>query len=1138
MDRFGLLTGLLVSVLLVASAAPAPAAPGSITATLRLTADDLSVTRSDGFDIVRLEDSWSTREVGLPELPVRVVRFALPEGAVALSAQARVLSEREIPGAYLVRPRQPEVPYSRPEAATWIEPDPSAYASPLPYPAERCELLGTGNASGQAIASVAYYPVRYIASSGKLEVSEVAEITVQFEPSRSEPTRHATISPEAAEVVAQRMRALVVNGEDVPEPSTATRGSRAEVDYLIITSSAYEATFQTLADWKEQKGLTTDVVTTSWIYANYPGVDSQDQIRNCIIDYYENKGTIWVLLGGDTGVVPARIVYAMTSGAGGGADEDKIRCDLYYGDLDGTWDANGDGVYGQIQHDDIDMYADVFVGRAPVDNSTEAARFVEKALTYEGAPGGSTLPTDYQEDVLFMAEVLWTDPWTDHAVCKNMIDDDSVPALFDPITKLYQTSGNLSRSSAVAAMNDGYNIVNHNGHANTSVLSIGSGGLYRSDFDGLTNAPSYGLFYSLGCWSAAIDYDCIAEHWNNSPGGGGAFYIGNSRYGWGSPGNPGYGTGDEFDREFFNVLFNQGLEHAGVAHAAHKDAFVATARSDGYTRYTLYELNLLGDPESLIWTSNPVGAAVVHPSTIPLGLHPLLITVSRDGSPVEGASVYLSNEEVFLTATTAADGVASLQPSPSVEGTLNVTVTGAGILPYTDTIDVTSQPPDTDAPAQVDNLIPADPFDVGGVVLLDWTAYVAPSDFAQYRVYRSTERFWDVNGMTPLTSALLDPNVTEWTDTTVENGTAYYYAVTATDLSGNERTEVLSRGPVAATVNSRILVWDADDGDTPFDGIGDDYGPGIGTEVPWIEALDAIGELYSVSSTLPADLEPFDLIIYLGGIINFGDPEANVPMTEDQILDLTAFIDSGGDVYVEEPMFGGAYYVNGSPAAVELWNRFHSVYVVGQTMSEGNVASLAGQAGTPTQSMSLPYDFQDPPDQFVAEIGPDGGAGSSLLWGDQLGRQRGSLYVDAPSGCRRYMVPVLLGGMTDVDAPSTRLDYVTRILEDSGLIGTAGIDGPSGSVGRLEQNAPNPFNPQTTIRYSVSRQGARVVLAIYDVAGRRVNTIADGPREAGDHAVIWDGTDELGRPVASGVYFCRLSIDGASGQARKMVLLK
>jgi hypothetical protein len=1137
MDRYGLLTGLWALVIAIAISATAPAAPEPLTATVRIPMDELSVVPSDGYDVVRLRGALSTREEGHPELPVMLMRFALPEGTEAVAATARVLSARDLPGEHLVRPRQPEVPLSMPEIARWVDPDPAAYASPLPYPSADCRLLGTGNASGQAIASVALYPVRYVPATGRLTLSEHVEITLEIEPSRSSKRRPAPMSESSAAAAMERARALVVNAEDVARPLTA-RSSRAEVDYLIVTSSSYAATFQELADWKTQKGLTSQVVTTSWIYANYGGVDNQEQIRNCIIDYYENKGTMWVLLGGDTGVVPARIVYAMTSGAGGGPDEDKIRCDLYYGDLDGSWDENGDGTYGQIQHDNVDMYADVFVGRAPVDNGTEAARFVTKALTYEGAPGGSGLPTDYQQDMLFMAEVLWTNPWTDHAICKNMIDDDSVPPRFDPITKLYQTSGNLSRSSAVSAMNDGYNIVNHNGHANTTVLSIGNGALYRSDFDGLDNAPRYGLFYSMGCWSAAIDYDCIGEHWNNSPGGGGAFYIGNSRYGWGSPGNPGYGTGDEFDREFFNVLFNQGLERAGVAHAAHKDAFVGPAHSDGYTRYTLYELNLLGDPESLIWTANPMVSSVVHPPTIPLGENDLLVTVARDGAPVEGASVSLSGEGVFLSATTGPDGVATLSPAPATAGTIALTVTGPGILPYADSIEVTSQPPDTEAPAQITGLVPADPFDTGGAVELDWTGYIAPSDFAHYRVYRSTEPFASVSGMTPVTSALLDPVTTTWTDTTVENRVSYFYAVTAVDLFGNETTDVVSSGPIVPTVNSRILVWDADDGDTPFDGIGDDFAPGLGTEIPWTEALDSIGELYTLSNTLPSDLDPFDLIVYLGGMVNFGIPEANVPMTEDEVLALTAFIDEGGDVYIEEPMFGGAYFVNGSPPEIEMWNRFHCTYSLGNSMSEGNVQWVDGEPGTLTGGMYLDYDFQDPSDQFVGRVGPDGDPGAALIWSDQSGEERGSLFVDPDTGGRRYMVPLLLGGMADLTSPSTRLDYVTQVLDASGLLEETGIDGLVSVPGRLEQNAPNPFNPSTTLRYAVEHDGAHVMLAVYDVSGRRVATLVDGRHGSGRYSTVWAGADDAGKTVASGVYFCRLSIDGEWSETRKLVLLK
>ncbi len=1125
-------------VALCVFASVALASPGALTTTVEVAERDVLVEQRDGFDVVRLRTGLSTHEEGYPELPLVLVRFALPDGTVALSAEARVLSRSELPGSFLVRPRQPQVPLSMPELARWIDPDEAAYSSPLAYPEQSCILLGSGNAGGQGIATVAFYPVQYVAAERKLHVNETTEIVLTIAPAPETARKPGPLSPRSARAASERARALVVNPEAVIDRSAGARAGRGEVDYLIITPSSYEATCQPLADWKAQKGLTTEVVSTTWVYANYTGVDTQDQIRNCIIDYYENKGTMWVLLGGDTGVVPARTVYAMTSGGGGAADEDKIRCDLYYGDLDGTWDANGDGTFGQISLDEIDMYADVFVGRAPIDNATEAARFVNKVLTYEGAPGGDALPTDYQEDMLFMAEVLWSSPWTDHAICKNMIDDEAGPERFDPITKLYQTSGNLSRSSAVAAMNAGYNIINHNGPAYTTVLSIGSGALYRSDFDGLTNRPRYGLFYSMGCWSAAIDKDCIAEHWLNSAGGGGIAYIGNSRYGWGSPGNPGYGTGDVFDREFFSVLFNEGLEHAGVAHAAHKDAFVELARSERYTRYTLYELNLLGDPETRIWTRNPVAPTVAHAGEIPLGEHQLLVTVSRDGEAVSDATVFISNGELSVVATTGPNGVATLTPAPALEGTMTIVVTGQGVLPYSGTIAVVDQPPDTDAPAAVDDLTPADPFDLGGVILLDWTGYAAPSDFAYYRIYRDTERFSDVTGMSPIAENLLDGATTDWADLTAENRQSYYYAVTAVDLSGNERPEVWSKGPIAASVNSRILLWDADDGDKPFDGIGDDFTTADGSEVPWIEALDSIGELYSVSETLPDDLSPFELIFYLGGVVNFGEPGANVPMTDDAAAILTSFIDDGGDVYVEEPMFGGSYYVNGSPTKIELWNRFHATYATGLGRADGNVESVTGQSGQLSQDMSFDYDYQGWADQFVGEVGPNGDADASLIWLDHDALERGALYVDAGAGSRRYMIPVLLGGMSDGSYPSTRLEYVTRILDDSDLIGTTGVgDVEVGRVNRLSQNSPNPFNPSTSIRYTVGKDGARVRMHIYDVAGRCIATVLDEAGQAGVHAVHWNGRDHDGRPVASGIYFCRLSVDAWSA-TRKMVLLK
>jgi hypothetical protein len=1136
MRLFGRWMSVCAAIVAVLLAPACLAAPAQLVTMVETDEGGITFDRLDGYDVLRMGGGLSVRDEGHPELPVRLVRFALPEGTRPVGASARVLSSRELPGSFRVRPRQPEVPLSRPELARWVEPDASVYSSRNPYPQEPVTLLGWGNAGGQLVATVAFCPFTYVPADGKLTLISEAEIALTLDGARSAARVPGERSDRSARLSADRIRATVVNPEDVS--LSTTRGARGDADYVIITSASHEATFQTLADWKEQKGLTAEVLTTEWIYANYTGVDNQQRIRNCIIDYYENHGTTWVLLGGDTGVVPARIVYAMTSDAGGGPDEDKIRCDLYYADLDRSWDENGDGVYGQIAHDNIDMYADIFVGRAPVDTATEVSLFVQKVLTYEGAPGGSGLPTDYQEDMLFMAEVLWSEPWTDHAICKNMIDDDSVPDRFDPITKLYQTSGNLSRSSAIGAMNDGYNIVNHNGHANATVLSIGGSGLYRSDFDGLTNGPRYGLFYSMGCWSAAIDYDCMGEHWVNSPGGGGAAYVGNSRYGWGSPGNPGGGSGDLLDRRFFHEIFVNGFENAGVAHANHKDYYVDEARSDGYMRYTVYELNLLGDPETTIWTENPTTATVGHPGAVPLGPSTVIVSVARDGAAVPGATVFLSGGDLSVAATTGTDGLATLTPDPAALGTLTLTVTGQGVLPYSASVAVVDEPADDEPPAAVSGLTPADPFDTGGVVLLDWTGYAAPADFSHYRVYRATDSFDDVSSMTPLATDLLDGSITEWTDTTVENRQDYYYAVTAVDMSGNEDTAVDSRGPIAASVNSRILVWDADDGDRPFDGSGDEYGPGDGTELAWTEALDSIDELYSVSETLPDDLSPFELIVYLGGVVDFGETGVNVPMTDEDAAVLTAFVDAGGDLYVEEPLFGGTYYLNGSAATVELWNRFHADYATGAVMATGNVQSLTGHGGRVSENMLFGYDYQNLSDQLVGVVDPNGDPGSSLLWTDQDTDGRGSLYVDPGNGSRRYMVPVLLGAMTNGGAPSTRIEYVTRILDDSDLIGTAGAGEAVVGVSRLEQNAPNPFNPTTTIAYSVARGEARVNLSVYDISGRLVATVVDGVSGPGEHVARWSGLDRAGRPVASGVYFMRLTIDGSTADSKKMVLLK
>ncbi len=89
----------------------------------------------------------------------------------------------------------------------------------------------------------------------------------------------------------------------------------------------------------------------------------------------------------------------------------------------------------------------------------------------------------------------------------------------------------------------------------------------------------------------------------------------------------------------------------------------------------------------------------------------------------------------------------------------------------------------------------------------------------------------------------------------------------------------------------------------------------------------------------------------------------------------------------------------------------------------------------------------------------------------------------------------------------------------------------------LHQNAPNPFNPETVIRYDVPSPGGKVHVAVYDVSGRLVRTLVDAAQAAGRHSVRWNGRNGEGVAVASGVYFCRMTAPGFTG-LRKLVLLR
>ncbi len=356
--------------------------------------ETVSVVPQGEFSKVTVQDCGSLTDVGKPELPVRVLRFVVPSDMRVEDVTISYLVEEELPGFHKVLPAQKQVPIG--ETAEWTGPDSAIYNSDELYPASRVEYLGDGYFGGYRIASVAIYPLRYAPRSGRLVLASDVSVALELAPAanRAHPRGRMTVSSD--ELYRDLVKTMVENpwevdgklsGVDIvdgiseegflPRYTPSLEGS--PVEYVIITKESFVPYFQPLADWKTKKGVPTVIRTVAWIEENYQGgTDTTERIRFFIQDAYESWGATYFLLGGDTNIVPVR--YGWSAYYGGW----EVSSDLYYSDLDGNWNLDGDSKFGEgysgvsAPGDSVDMFPDVFVGRAPAASTIEAETFVDK----------------------------------------------------------------------------------------------------------------------------------------------------------------------------------------------------------------------------------------------------------------------------------------------------------------------------------------------------------------------------------------------------------------------------------------------------------------------------------------------------------------------------------------------------------------------------------------------------------------------------------------------------------------------------------------------------------------------------------------------------------------------------------------
>uniref|UniRef100_A0A7V1EI97 T9SS type A sorting domain-containing protein n=1 Tax=candidate division WOR-3 bacterium TaxID=2052148 RepID=A0A7V1EI97_UNCW3 len=620
---------------------------------------ELQFIQCENTTKLRLSGWEITDEVGAPELPSKTINIALPLGARIEKIEIISTTQREFElysGLSFVR--KPVI-LSQENIVRNEEPDKSIYLSSNPYPEDILQIKGSGILGNYQVCEILCIPFHYYPLSKKLVVYNSIKFAIHYQGGERYQTKNDLIKKIAS------------NSDDIF--TIPQRTERGQLQYVIITESPMDTVFQRLADWKTKKGIPACVRNVNWIINHYPGEDSAARIRN-YLKTIQDSGGVYVLLGGDIDYIPCRFAYAMTCSANiYPGREDTMPCDLYYADLQGTWDIDNDRSYGEVE-DSIDLYPDLIIGRAPVNTIAEAQKFVEKILIYEKNP-----PAEYLDNGLFTAEILWQEPYTDQGVHKNMIGNTSFPNYFQ-ITKLYQSLGNETKEAVMAAIRQGQNLINHDGHGWINLISVGGWPhrIYNADFDTITNAPGYGILYSIGCWTNAFDSASVSEAFVNSPNGGGVAYIGNSSYGWGSPGNPGFGYSDRFDFRFFYSLLKEDNHHLGEALAMAKAYFIPYSREKNVYRWHQYQLNLIGDPELPVWTRIPDTMIAFTPGYLPLGNTRILITVKdkKTNTPLRNALVCLMKDnESYSSGYTDASGSIFLNTNAYTAGSFDLTIT-------------------------------------------------------------------------------------------------------------------------------------------------------------------------------------------------------------------------------------------------------------------------------------------------------------------------------------------------------------------------------------------------------------------------------------------------------------------------------
>lgn len=728
-----------------------------LTGRIQIDQKKIELGKKQSFDYIYWGDVTYSKQSGSPELPLKERSYVIPINASNIQLIVQNINKVKLSGLYNIYPVQMPIPTNYQYHNTFTEPDKKIYESENPYPdsAKRIEIISDILYMGYRIITIQIQPFEYIP---KLKELYICNFDYQIKYSISKQSNDEKIETQNQtvyryELNKKSVQFLVENPEDLNEYDTKvkniTQGKIIQAktkgiskikaisvldeqvpNYIIITSSVLKPAFQSLADWKTKKGIFTIIKTVEDIAQNYQGNDLQEKIRNYIIDSRSKWGDgLYVLLGGDATIIPARIVGGVFANKSNN-HQCTYPTDMYYSTYLNSWNQNTNSRFNEIEYtadaygyfqsltnlDNSNYSLGVILGRIPVETLEKATICVNKIISYEKATNIS--------DINYFKNNLYSDAYMspnnptpttqlstfDLSSIKSYVSS-YVPSyvnnkyIYDGVdcsigTSRYPYSPcpnndaansiELNRANFLSCLNSGANFgvgkfhfIYHMDHAGAP--SMGTSSIDKSqvvsnsDMDNLSNGNFYQILLSSGCHPANFSEDCIAEHYLNNPNGGGVAFIGNTDAGW----------TNEYQqlRYFINAIYNMNRYDIG-------SAFQYSLNGTSYGNENVqrkWRLHLLGDPEMQVWTNTPQTLVVTpSPAVVLLGEESINVTISNLPSGQKAMICVQKGSEVYSTQEVSANGTYTINFIVNTPGTINITVTAHNFIPSETTVQVQS----------------------------------------------------------------------------------------------------------------------------------------------------------------------------------------------------------------------------------------------------------------------------------------------------------------------------------------------------------------------------------------------------------------------------------------------------------------